>query len=186
MFVSDGASNAGGRRDSLPRSQRFRRPEHVVNSIAIAGATCASGTAGTLAEVAVNGGQCFAVPDPNNLPDLIPNLIGSTLTKVEMTVDGGAPTVLTTVPATPVAGPAMVTYSTMTAGLSPGSHVICVTAFGTDCHGWERERADVRDRRGVRSRAHAGDGDERARAPTTRTRSRRHSTGLPVQWAAIR
>ena len=33
----------------------------------------------------MNGGQCFEVPDPNDLPDLIPNLIGSTLTKVEMT-----------------------------------------------------------------------------------------------------
>jgi hypothetical protein len=134
VFVSDGASNAGGGGFAAAVAA-VQATGAVVNSIAIAGATCTSGTAGTLAEVAVNGGQCFAVPDPNNLPDLIPNLIGSTLTKVEMTVDGGAPTVLTTVPATPVAGPAMVTYSTMTAGLNPGSHVICVTAFGTDSTG---------------------------------------------------
>ena len=108
----------------------------VANSIAIgASASCAGGTDGTLNAIAVNGGQCFAVPDPNDLPDLIPNLIGSTLTKVEMSVDGGAPTLLTTVPATPVAGPAMVTYSTSTAGLAPGTHEICVTAFGTDVTG---------------------------------------------------
>jgi trimeric autotransporter adhesin len=75
------------------------------------------------------------VPDPNDLPDLIPpNLIGSTLTKVEMTVDGGAPTAVTTVPPTPQPGSAMVAYST-TAGLNPGSHDICVTAFGTDVTG---------------------------------------------------
>ena len=108
----------------------------VANSIAIgASASCAGGTDGTLNAIAVNGGQCFSVPDPNDLPDLIPNLIGSTLTKVEMSVDGGAPTLLTTVPATPVAGPASVTYSTSTAGLSPGTHEICVTAFGTDVTG---------------------------------------------------
>ena len=52
-----------------------------------------------------------------------------------MSVDGGAPTLLTTVPATPVAGPAMVTYSTSTSGLAPGTHEICVTAFGTDVTG---------------------------------------------------
>jgi hypothetical protein len=75
------------------------------------------------------------VTDPNDLPDLIPNLIGSTLTKVEMSVDGGAPVALTTVPATPQGGPVSVNYSTTTAGLSPGAHQICVTAFGTDVTG---------------------------------------------------
>jgi len=54
------------------------------------------------------------VADPNNLPNLIPNLIGSTLTKIEMTVDGGAPTAVTTTPATPQPGPVTVTYSTVT------------------------------------------------------------------------
>ena len=134
VFVSDGASNTGGAGFAAAVSA-VQATGAVVNSIAIAGATCTSGSAGTLAEIAVNGGQCFAVPDPNNLPDLIPNLIGSTLTKVEMSVDGGAPTLLTTVPATPVAGPASVTYSTSTAGLAPGTHEICVTAFGTDATG---------------------------------------------------
>ena len=134
VFVSDGASNTGGGGFAAAVAA-VQATGAVVNSIAIAGATCTSGSAGTLAQVAVNGGQCFAVPDPNNLPDLIPNLIGSTLTKVEMTVDGGAPVVLATVPVTPVAGPAGVTYSTATAGLSTGSHQICVTAFGTDSTG---------------------------------------------------
>jgi hypothetical protein len=133
VFASDGLSNQGGLAAFNAAVATLTGSGTVANSIAIgASASCAGGTDGTLDAIAVNGGQCFAVPDPNDLPDLIPNLIGSTLTKVEMTVDGGAPTLLTTVPATPVAGPAMVTYSTMTAGLSPGSHQICVTAFGTD------------------------------------------------------
>jgi hypothetical protein len=133
VFASDGLSNQGGLAAFNAAVATLTGSGTVANSIAIgASASCAGGTDGTLDAIAVNGGQCFAVPDPNDLPDLIPNLIGSTLTKVEMTVGGGTPTLLTTVRATPVAGPAMVTYSTMTAGLSPGSHQICVTAFGTD------------------------------------------------------
>ena len=136
VFASDGLSNQGGLAAFNAAVATLTGTGTVANSIAIgASASCAGGTDGTLNAIAVNGGQCFAVPDPNDLPDLIPNLIGSTLTKVEMSVDGGAPTLLTTVPATPVAGPAMVTYSTSTAGLAPGTHEICVTAFGTDVTG---------------------------------------------------
>jgi hypothetical protein len=136
VFASDGLSNAGTLTDFSNAVSAIAATGAVANSIAIgASASCTGGSAGELEDIAVNGGQCFAVPDPNNLPNLIPNLIGSTLTKVELTVDGGAPTVLTTVPATPVAGPATVNWSTTTAGLSPGSHQICATAFGTDVTG---------------------------------------------------
>lgn len=136
VFASDGLSNAGTLTDFSNAVSAIAATGAVANSIAIGtSASCTGGSAGELEDIAVNGGQCFAVPDPNNLPNLIPNLIGSTLTKVELTVDGGAPTVLTTVPATPVAGPAMVNWSTTTAGLSPGSHQICATAFGTDVTG---------------------------------------------------
>ena len=136
VFASDGLSNLGAIADFNTAVASLAGSGTVANSIAIgASASCTGGSNGDLEDIAVNGGQCFSVPDPNDLPDLIPNLIGSTLTKVELTVDGGAPTVLTTVPATPIAGPAMVTWSTTTAGLSPGSHQICATAFGTDVTG---------------------------------------------------
>jgi hypothetical protein len=135
VFASDGLSNLGGGGFGAAVTA-LTGTGAVANSIAIgASASCTGGTDGDLADIAVNGGTCFSVPDPNDLPDLIPNLIGSTLTKVEMSVDGGAPTAVTTVPPTPQPGPAVVTYSTMTAGLNPGSHDICVTAFGTDVTG---------------------------------------------------
>ena len=136
VFASDGLSNEGGAGFAAAVAA-IEATGAVANSIAIGeDAACDPNSPnGDLEDIAVNGGQCFEVPDPNDLPDLIPNLIGSTLTKVEMSVDGGAPTLLTTVPATPVAGPAMVTYSTSTAGLGPGTHEICVTAFGTDVTG---------------------------------------------------
>lgn len=135
VFVSDGLSNQGGLAAFNSAVAAIQATGTIANSIAIAGGACTGGSDGDLADVAVNGGTCVNVPDPNDLPDLIPDLIGSTLTKVEMSVDGGAATAVSTTPATPQNGPAMVTYSTMTAGLDPGSHEICVTAFGTDSTG---------------------------------------------------
>jgi hypothetical protein len=133
VFASDGVSNTGTLTDFNNAIAAIGATGAVVNSIAVGGgSSCSGGTVGHLSDIALNGGTCFAVPDPNKLPDLIPNLVGSTLTQVQMSVDGGAPTTLTTTPATPQSGPATVSYSTSTAGLSPGSHQICVTAFGTD------------------------------------------------------
>jgi len=136
VFASDGLSNEGTVAAFDAAVASLTGTGTVASSIAIGtSASCTGGTAGQLQDIAVNGGQCYAVPDPNDLPDLIPNLIGSTLTKVELTVDGGTPSVLTTVPPTPAAGPVMVTYATSTPGLSPGSHDICATSFGTDVTG---------------------------------------------------
>ena len=136
VFASDGLSNAGSLVAFNAAVASLAGTGTVASSIAIGtSASCTGGSAGQLQDIAVNGGQCYAVPDPNDLPDLIPNLIGSTLTKVELTVDGGAPSVLTTAPPTPAAGPVSVTYATSTPGLSPGSHDVCATAFGTDVTG---------------------------------------------------
>ena len=107
VFASDGVSNTGGLAAFNAAVSAIAATGTIVNSIAIAGGSCTGGSDGDLADIAVNGGTCFTVPDPNDLPDLIPDLIGSTLTKVEMTVDGGTPTAVTTVPPTPQAGPAM-------------------------------------------------------------------------------
>lgn len=136
VFASDGLSNQGTLADFNAAVSAIAATGTVVNSVAIGSSSaCSGGTAGDLSAVAVNGGSCFTVTDPNTLPDLIPSLIGSTLTHVDMTVDGGVPTTLATTPATPQPGPVAVTYSTSTAGLDPGSHQICVTAFGTDITG---------------------------------------------------
>jgi hypothetical protein len=135
VFASDGVSNTGGAGFTAARDA-VAATGAVVNTIAFGSqAACSGGSAGNLSDIAANGGTCTFVANPNDLPNLIPNLIGSTLTQVQMSVDGGTPTTLTTTPATPQPGPATVTYSTSTAGLGPGSHQICVKAFGTDVTG---------------------------------------------------
>ena len=136
VFASDGLSNAGSLTDFNNAVTALAGTGTVANSVAVGSSSaCTGGTTGTLADITVNGGQCFSVPDPNNLPNIIPNLIGSTLTSVTMSVDGGSQTPVATTPVLPQPGPAGVTYSTMTAGLNPGSHVICVTANATDVTG---------------------------------------------------
>ena len=136
VFASDGLSNAGSLGQFNTDVAALQSAGVVVNSIAVgASSACSGGSVGNLSDMAVNGGQCFFVPDPNNLPDLIPNLIGSTLTGLTMSVDGGPATPVATTPSTPQPGPASVTYSTSTAGLNPGSHEICVTASATDSTG---------------------------------------------------
>ncbi|MDH5333946.1 MAG: VWA domain-containing protein [Thermoleophilia bacterium] len=136
VFASDGFSNLGTLTDFNDAVAAIAATGAVVNSVAIgASSACTGGTTGTLAGLAVNGGTCYAVTDPNDLPDIIPALIGSTLEKVEMSVDGGTPVAVATTPATPQPGHAAVAYSTSTAGLDPGRHDICATAFGTDVTG---------------------------------------------------
>lgn len=136
VFASDGVSNVGTLTDFNNAVSAVQATGAVVNTIAIgASSSCTGGSAGNLASAAVNGGTCYPVPDPNTLPDLIPNLIGSTLEKVEFSLDGGAGSVVTTNPVTPAAGPVAVTWSTTAAGLTPGTHNLCATAFGSDVMG---------------------------------------------------
>lgn len=112
----------------------------VVHSVAIgADSDCTSnGGTGTLAQMVVNGGSCTEVQDPNNLPNIIESLIGSTLVSLTMSVDGGPSVVLPNsaiTPDLPAAGAASVAYATNALDLAPGSHTICVTASGTDVLG---------------------------------------------------
>ncbi len=138
VFASDGLSNLGGAGFAAARNAVLATGA-VVNTLAIGSSSaCTGGSAGDLADVAGNGGTCTYVPDLNTLPDLIPNLIGSTLTTLALSVDGGTPTTISNAditPDLPQGGPQSVSYSTQTAGLNPGTHELCVTASGTDVTG---------------------------------------------------
>lgn len=131
IFLSDGTQNIGG--NGSASLATLTGLGVVSNSFAIgSGSACTGGTDISLNEVALGGGTCTVVTDPNTLPDLIPNLIGSVLDKVEIAVDGGAGVVVATSPATPADGPVSVTYSLAITGLAAGDHEICATATGHD------------------------------------------------------
>ncbi|MGW4486825.1 PKD domain-containing protein [Amycolatopsis sp. NPDC004368] len=81
----------------------------------------------------LTGGTCTAVPDPANLPNVLPGVIDSQLSSLTLSVDGGGATPVTNVnPGLPRTGPASITYSVATGNLAPGRHELCVTAHGTD------------------------------------------------------
>ena len=129
VFLSDGVGDSAAA--LLPNANI-----DVIHTFAVGvGAVCA----GTLKQISdLTGGTCTQVPDPNNLPNIIPGLIGSTLNSLELEVDGGGASAIPNsgiIPDLPQAGPVMVDYSTTATGLGFGTHEICVTASGTDVGG---------------------------------------------------
>lgn len=136
IFLSDGASNLGGGGFAAAVSN-LAAAGAVIQSIAVGtGATCTSGTDGTLQAMADGtGGTCREIADPGALPDIIPDLISSSLDSLSISVDGGASTPIATVPALPQPGAISVNYTTTVANLGPGDHELCVTATGSDAAG---------------------------------------------------
>src|SRR5437762_3220965 len=90
VIASDGLCNSGG--SLAGAAAALAGTGAIVNSIAVgSGSNCTSnGGTGTQGQIAANGGQCYEVPDPGDLPDLISNLIGSTLQSLSKQIDGGA------------------------------------------------------------------------------------------------
>src|SRR5262249_20119638 len=129
IFLSDGIQNEGG--SGSTAIQTLTDLGVVSNTFAIGSGSSGSGGADlSLKDIAVGGGTCTAVTDPNDLPDLIPDLVGSVLDSVEVAVDGAAGVLVPTSPTTPTDAPATVSYSLDIDGLAAGDHEICATATG--------------------------------------------------------
>jgi hypothetical protein len=135
VFLSDGvATNGASALDDLPCGPKTA----TFQTFAVgSGSSCTDtgGGRGSLAQIAAaTGGTCTNVTDVANLPDVVPGIIASQLTKLELTVDGGAAQDITATasPSLPVNGPASVSYPTTVPGLAPGIHTLCVTATGSD------------------------------------------------------
>ena len=137
VFASDGLCNTGG--SVTGPAGALASAGAIVHSIAIGnGSSCTTdGGEGTLAQIAQSPGVCTEVPDPNDLPDIIESLVGSTLESLTLTVDG-TPTPISNAeidPDLPHPGAVEVDYATTAQDLTPGSHTICVTAAGSDVLG---------------------------------------------------
>jgi len=138
-FLSDGESNTGGGGFNAAVTA-LANAGVVVNSVAVgSGSSCTGGSDGTLQQMADGtGGTCYEVADPGNLPDIIPDLISTTLESLEIAVDGGGASTISNddvEPDLPQPGAISVDYSTVVPGLTPGDHEICVTANGSDPEG---------------------------------------------------
>jgi hypothetical protein len=135
VFLSDGEATVGGNAiDDLPCAPKAA----TFHTFAVGSASSCANTGnggGSLAQIAsATGGTCTNVTNTADLPDVVPGIIASQLTKLELTVDGGAAQDITgsASPGLPQNGPASVSYATTVPGLAPGHHRLCVTATGSD------------------------------------------------------
>jgi hypothetical protein len=140
VFVSDGQcdNTGGGGIAAFDAAVAALVAENAVIHAVVTGTGNACGDPDnmTLARMARDSdGTCTFVEDPGTLPDIIPDLIGTTLESLSISIDGG--------PASPIPnsdislplpqpGAVSVNYTTTAAGLTPGDHTICVTATGSD------------------------------------------------------
>ncbi|MET0235824.1 MAG: choice-of-anchor P family protein, partial [Kibdelosporangium sp.] len=131
MFLSDGsqATDVTGPAGAVPADTTYF-------TFAVGGgASCNFGNynASLQAIADLTGGTCTSVPDPANLPDVVPGIIASKLVSLTLSVDNGPATAITNVtPGLPQTGPAQVSYTVNTGNLTSGVHQLCVTAHGTD------------------------------------------------------
>jgi len=140
VFTSDGICNRGGSEGFNAAVQALADANIIVHSIAVGtGTSCETdqGNGSLLAMAQGTGGQCFQVPDPGDLPDIIPNFIGSSLDSLEIQVDGGTSISIPNDDIEPDAlpqnpGPKSVNYTALALDLEAGTHEICVTAYCSD------------------------------------------------------
>ena len=188
IFLSDGEANEG----KIANVPPFPAGTKIFSFALGAGLSCSSGISGnTLNDVAAKGtagGNCTATSDFTAVGGLITDAIGSQLTSLTYTINGGSPTAIPNTsidPDLPVAGPGSVTYSFTTGALSAGTYNICVTANGTDAGG----EGSVTDCHTVVINAPPSveangpySGDEGSAIPVSGTVTDPDSPGLTTAW----
>ncbi len=162
MFLSDGfsATDAG-----FGAALAALAAEATIYPFSVgSGSSCAGGT-DTLADLAAaSGTECFSVPDPADLPDVITNVTATTLDDLDVELDSAAVTA-TTSAALPAGRPGLDHVD------RPGRRPRTGQPRGVrhrDRHGsgirpdGHGDRAALRDVLRLRVRAHAAHGDQRA------------------------
>ena len=152
IFMSDGAATFGPNINTLQGA--VVASGAVFNTFAVGNAaqiTCDTNPSGRgslrdLAQLSDPDGECFEVGSVAELPDILPTVIQSTLSSLELSIDGGTGIDISasSSPLLPENGPANASFSTIFANLLPGSHQLCVTAYGSDAGG-EGEVTDCVD-----------------------------------------
>lgn len=145
VFAGDGWCN-----DGEEYGQHSSQGDNVTSSADILGATgaivhsiavgdnvdCDEGN--DLHNIPRNGGKCFSIPEPDALPSIIDDLIGTSLEQIEVKVDGGYYKALSTSEVTealPAEGAVAVGFEVSVGNLFEGTHELCVRVTGADSIG---------------------------------------------------
>jgi hypothetical protein len=136
VFMSDGFATAGGNAlDDVPCAGKAATFQTFAVGSTGSCTNPGQSNQGSLQAIAQeSGGTCTAVTNLATLPNIIPGVIASELTRLELIVDNGAPININanTTPTPPLPGPVTVNYSRLVSGLTVGTHTICVRAVGKD------------------------------------------------------
>lgn len=131
-FMSDGEAN-----DVLPPLPC--NPPVTFQTFAVgAGSSCTFGSAGRgLDDIAIKtGGVCRNVPNVQDLPNILPEIIGSKITKVAYTLDDQPAVDLSSDLGLPKGGPVTLPLAIdLPSALTSGTHRLCVKVTGTDSGG---------------------------------------------------
>jgi RHS repeat-associated protein/uncharacterized repeat protein (TIGR01451 family) len=132
-FMSDGEAS-----DVLPPLPC--NPPVTFQTFAVgAGSSCTFGGANNnrgLDDIALRtGGTCRNVTNPADLPDILPQVLASRMTKVTYTIDGGAPVDLSAELGLPKDGPVAIPLASSLPSFTSGTHRLCFTVTGTDSGG---------------------------------------------------
>jgi hypothetical protein len=137
-FMSDG-QGSGSLKTALPCDPPVTFHAFAVGS----GSKCSSGSAvgSRLIDMAtLSGGTCTDVPVVADLPDILPTVIRSRVTKVTWSIDGQEPVDISDSLALPQDGPATLdVVLDLPTGLSSGQHRVCLTVTGEDGGGTSSE-----------------------------------------------
>lgn len=139
-FLSDGVPTRGSSTGVQSWSDQLAAKDAVIHTFAVGSqSTCTGGARGTLQQISdTTGGTCSQITDPSQLPDILPELLSSSLDAIEVSANGG-PGVTVAPEAVsldlPAAGAATATWIAAASGLGPGAHELCATAQGTDAGG---------------------------------------------------
>jgi hypothetical protein len=136
VFVSDGLANTGlsvaAALGALPAGAR------AFTFAVGASSDCDSDPVGLGSQRDIadaTGGTCTNVPNPSDLPSILPGIVVSQLVGLVLTLDGSAVAVDSVAPPIPQDGPATVNYSTTLPTPAAGLHTICATATCSDASG---------------------------------------------------
>jgi hypothetical protein len=135
IFLSDGDANPAGTLAAFDTAALALGA--TIDSFAFgAGTNCGNADAVSLQRMAnLTGGICTHIPDPANLPGLLPNLIATSLDALTASLDGADVVPTHTDPGVPADGPITVLWDATNLGLGVGDYASDAEATGSDSVG---------------------------------------------------
>lgn len=137
-FLSDGQSSGAALSTVVPCNPPVQFESFAVGT----SSKCNLGSTGRRLDdlASLSGGTCTNVPDIGDLPNILPSVISSRITKVEYRLDDGDPVDISDTLGLPVEGPGELDVAVdLPSSLTAGEHQVCLIVTGEDAGGSSSE-----------------------------------------------